>query len=89
MFRALLEKFKGKKAHLYSADQMRVIRELEDHYMNEDEEMMVGPSYASSSISPAASGISIHLGTPYFESLEKRLDIEEEFFKKEEFDIEE
>jgi len=58
---------------------------------------IVGPSYSSSSISPAASGGRVtakvglnKLGMPYFESLERRFDIEEEeFFKKEEFDIEE
>ena len=60
-------------------------------------EYMVGPSYSSSTASPAASGAPVvgkvgvnKMGMPYFESLATRLGIEEEeFFSKEEFDIEE
>ncbi len=48
-------------------------------------------SGSSSSWSPQAVTAKIginKLGTPYFESLERRLDIEEEeYFKKEEFDL--
>lgn len=62
-----------------------------------ENDIMVGPSYSSSTWSPPASGGKVtakiglnKLGMPYFASLEKRLGIEEdEFFKKEEFDIEE
>jgi hypothetical protein len=75
------------------------IRELEEVLMEGsvqgqiEEDIVVGPSYSSSSISPAASGGRVtakvglnKLGAPFF----RKLDIkEEEFFKKEEFDIEE
>ncbi len=80
---------------LYSSEQIEILRDLENHYMREEivrEEMgLVGPSGSSSSWSPQAVTAKIginKLGTPYFESLERRLDIEEEeYFKEEEFDL--
>ena len=81
---------KKKMVGLYSPAQMQVLQELEDHYMRE-EMGLVGPSGSSSSWSPQAVTAKVginKLGTPYFESLERRLEIdEEEFFTKDEFDL--
>jgi len=84
---------KKKLLGLYSEDQIHALRELQDHYMTEEEsEFTVGPSSGSSSWSPPASGGRV-LTSEYFHGLEERLEKlgieEEEFFKKEEFDIEE
>lgn len=87
-----VDKKKALWGSLYSDDQLRAFREVDDH----NRYMEVGPSSSSSSISPATSGSSIakvglnKMGMPYFEKMEERLGIEEEeFFSKEEFDIEE
>lgn len=76
---------------LYNNDQRRVLLELERSYRRQYEEEY---GFSSSSLSSwQASSTSRSTvkkeGTKYFESLEKRLGIkEEEFFKKEEFDVE-
>lgn len=96
-----------RRVNLYSEEQEQILRELEEEVRlaeagesNLPNEYMVGPSYSSSTFSPAASGASVRkyttkvgvnkLGMPYFETLEKRLEQEEEeFFSKEDFDIKE
>jgi hypothetical protein len=85
---------KNKLIGLYSQDQINALREVQD--LEEAYVPSTFSSSASSTFSPAASGVRFperkakNLDMPYFETLEKRLGIEEEeFFKKEEFDIEE
>lgn len=66
---------------LYSKEQLRVLRELEDN------EISLSASWYSSSASSSNEERDPIIGTQYFKDLEKRLG-EEEFFKKEEFDVE-
>jgi hypothetical protein len=86
----------SRQRELYNRDMMR---SLEDHYMSEDHDYSSSmSSHQSSSSSQSTSEEEViarvesnALGTPYFASLEKRMKEkglkEEEFFKKEEFDI--
>jgi len=69
---------------LYSEEQLRTFREMQPHYR--DYSSMSMSWYSSSASSTRRQN---NLGTSYFDSLEKRLEPEkEEFFKKEEFDVE-
>ena len=73
---------------LYSEEQRRAIREIEHRYLMEEDyrDYSSSMSWYSSSASSTFRQKN-DLGTSYFDSIEKRLK-EEEFFKKEEFDVE-
>lgn len=92
------------EAQLYNEEQLLALRQVENEALLREAEgdripeaQMVGPSYGSSTSSFPTSGSRVtarvglnKLGMPYFESIESRLQMEEEeFFKKEDFDIEE
>ena len=82
---------------LYSEMQRKALRELEDHYMREeDDEISYSPftfsfsSYQSSTQSLAASAVeSPNLDGiySYFDKIEERLETQEEFFKEDEFNV--
>ena len=65
---------------IYSEEQARILREMES------EEVSLSASWYSSSAS-SSNEERDPIGTQYFKDLEKRLG-EDEFFKKEEFDVE-
>lgn len=72
---------------LYEENQIRALSAMEDEDDYYSSSMSSFQSSSSSTESPGVSGRSVPTG--YFESLEKRLNIEEEeFFKKEDFDVE-
>ena len=79
---------KKKLLGMYTEDQRQVMAELERHYMEEmdHEWQSSASSLASSTHSPAASAFRRQPVVGYFEKLEKRFE-QDEFFKKEEFDL--